>query len=180
LVQHVRVLTDDAPYAVIGGLAQVLWARKTHTDDLDVAIASKTLGLVQHRIRQGAPGWAAPAEPDQFAESNAVFPVCHAQYEGAVVDLITFAEPKFTEDILETAVEVGELDGMRFIRPELLLVTQLLRPGPNAALAAIELVIARNAQGGLDLAMVRDWAVRLGHGERLERVLDQAPALDSI
>jgi hypothetical protein len=37
IVARVRALTADAPYAVIGGLAQILWARKSHTDDLDVA-----------------------------------------------------------------------------------------------------------------------------------------------
>jgi hypothetical protein len=30
VVAEVRTLTHDAPYAVIGGLAQILWARKTH------------------------------------------------------------------------------------------------------------------------------------------------------
>jgi hypothetical protein len=180
LVQHVRVLTDDAPYAVIGGLAQILWARKSHTDDLDVAITSSALGLVKERIRDGAKRWAVPTAPDRFEETNEVFSVCHALYDGAVVDLITFAEPKLTEDILTSAVTVGELGGIRFIRPELLVVTQLLRPGPNAALAAIELVVARQARGGLDLAVVRDWAARLGHVQRLERVLEQARALDSI
>ena len=40
IVHQVTALTGGAPYAVIGGLAQILWARKTHTDDLDVLLAA--------------------------------------------------------------------------------------------------------------------------------------------
>jgi hypothetical protein len=63
-----------------------------------------------------------------------------------------------------------------FIRPELLVVTHLLRPGPEAALAAIELVIAGRKFGGLDVGEARSWAQIVDRSERFERVLAQADA----
>jgi hypothetical protein len=97
-------------------------------------------------------------------------------FRGTVVDLITFANADFTNEIIETAVAVAELGHIRFIRPELLLVTQLLRPGARGVLAALELVVARRMLGGFDLGCASDWAARLM--DRLERTLRQADALD--
>ena len=37
IVQRVNALTEGAPYAIVDRLAQILWARKTYTDDLDIA-----------------------------------------------------------------------------------------------------------------------------------------------
>jgi hypothetical protein len=48
----------------------------------------------------------------------------------------------------------------------------------HAARFADRLDQRRGATG--DLALVRDWAARLCHGERLERILEQARSLDSI
>jgi hypothetical protein len=75
---------------------------------------------------------------------------------------------------------VPELGGLRFITPELLVVTHLLRPGPTAAIAAIELVVARREHGGLDVDASRTWARAVGREPRLDRVLEQASALDVV
>ena len=99
VVQHVRALTDDAPYAVIGGLAQILWARKTHTDDLDVALAARDL-------------------PDRAHEANDVFQVYHLICDGSVVDWITFENEAFNAESIATGETIPELGGIRFIRPE--------------------------------------------------------------
>ena len=56
---------------------------------------------------------------------------------------------------LAMAKTISELDRLRFICPELLLVTHLLRPGPSAALAAIELVMARGPDGSDVFEVVR-------------------------
>lgn len=180
VISHVRTLTVDAPYAVIGGLAQILWARKTHTDDIDVALASADLASARERVESGAAGtsWSVPAPPNSAFEDDDVFQVFHAQHDGAVVDLIAFRDAAFNAEIIATAVAVAELDGARFVRPELLLVTQLLRPGPTGALAALELLIARRSHGGLDEDEVRRWAERLGRGERLRRVEAQAAVFE--
>lgn len=96
VVHQVTALTGGAPYAVIGGLAQILWARKTHTDDLDV----------------------------------------------------------------------------------LLLVTQLLRPGAMAAIAATELLLARRAKGPFDASYAERWAVRVGRVDALHRTFTRADEIE--
>ena len=177
VVERVRALTADAPYAVIGGLAQILWARESHTDDLDVALASPCLTEAYDAVRSGkAASWTLPKAPD----ADEVFEVYHLLCDGAAVDLIAFRDSEFNAEIITTARTVPELGGIRFIRPELLLVTHLLRPGPRAALSAVELVIARRGTGGLELEESRRWALRLGREARLDRVLSQADALDLI
>lgn len=180
LVPHVRALVEDAPFAVVGGLAQILWARKTHTDDLDLALASTHLAAALTRVQKGAapPSWKLPTPPDVAREANDVFEVCHLLHDGAVVDLLSFRDAEFMNAILATAREVPELGGARFITPELLLVTQLLRPGPSAALAAVELILARRAFGGLDLAVTRRWADQVGRGPSLDRAIERAAAFD--
>jgi hypothetical protein len=181
LVEHVRSLTHGAPYAVLGGLAQILWARKSHTDDLDVALASTDIASALRRVQQQeVAGWSEPKPPDLTQESDDVFEVCHLLHGGAVVDLIAFRNEAFNSEILRTARPVDELGGVLFIRPELLVVTHLLRPGPEAALAAIELVISRRKFGGLDANEARTWAANVGRLERFERVLEQADAMSLL
>lgn len=177
IVDRVSELTGDAPYAVIGGLAQILWARKTHTDDLDVALAAEELTAAYRRVCGGARNWALPAPPDQAHEEDDVFEVYHLLYRGSVVDLIAFKDAAFTLEILDTARPAPELGGIRFIRPELLLVTHLLRPTVEAKLAAVELIVARRTRGDLDVAHARRWAEHLAVGASLERVLDLADRL---
>ncbi len=176
VVAEVRTLTRDSPYAVIGGLAQILWARKTHTDDLDVALAAEDLSAAHDLVRRGAAGprWTLPEPPDRAYETDDVFQVVHLSFSGSVVDLIAFRDSLFNMEIVSTANPVPELGGIRFVRPELLLVCHLLRPGPQAALAAVELILARRAKGGMDLAEPRTWADRLGRGERFERAVAHA------
>ncbi len=183
IVAKVRELTGDAPYAVVGGLAQILWARKSHTDDLDVALAAAAADLAGAfaAVRGRADAhWSLPADPDVARESNEVFEVCHLLHDGAVVDLLAFRNEPFNAEVLATAQSVPELGGIRFIRPELLLVTQLLRPGPTGALAAVELVIARRAAGGLDIDYARRWAAAVDRAERFEHVMKQAAVFDII
>jgi hypothetical protein len=173
LLDAVRALTDDAPYAVIGGAAQMLWARKTHTDDIDLAVAAMDLDRAHARVREGQAGqrWRLPTPPDVDPERDEVFEVAHLLCEGCVVDLIRFDDPELTSEIITTATNVAELRGIPFVRPELLLVTHLLLPATRAAIAALELVLARQEAGGFDLAPVERWAARLGKSERLERTL---------
>lgn len=182
IVDHVKTLTGGALYAVVGGLAQILWARKSHTDDLDVALAASDLARALERVRSGSAGrsWSMPETPDVAHEADHVFEVAHLLHDGAVVDLLSFRNGEFNAEILATAREVDELGGARFIRPELLLVTHLLRPGPVAALAAIELVIAHRSRRDLDLDYARVWAERVERAERLTRVLAQAAAFDVL
>jgi hypothetical protein len=182
VVEQVRDLTQNAPYAVIGGLAQILWARKSHMDDLDVALSSRALLGAFARVRSGQAGhaWSLPKAPDKAHEADDVFEVYHLLYERSVVDLIAFRDEELNQEILTSAQRIEELGGIRFIRPELLLVTHLLRPGPTGALAAVELVIARRSTGAFDLEEARRWADRVGRSERLERVLEQAATFDVI
>jgi len=177
VVEHVQRLTNGCQYAVIGGLAQMLWARKTHTDDLDIALAAGDFRQAYERVRKGTVGWALPAKPDLPHEQNAIFEVAHLLFRGTVVDLITFANQGLNAAIIDTAVPVARLNGIRFIRPELLLITHLLRPGPRGALAAIELLVARSEHGGLDLAEVESWAARVDKLGALSRVRDHAESL---
>ncbi|MBI2895007.1 MAG: hypothetical protein HYY06_15740 [Deltaproteobacteria bacterium] len=179
VVEHVGALTDGSPYAIVGGLAQILWARKTHTDDLDVALAAQGLTRAADRVRRRSAGrgWRVPRPPDRLHEEDDVFEVYHLLFRGTVVDLLSFKDQAFTEEILTTARIVPELSGCRFIAPELLLITHLLRPGPLAALAAVELVLARGALGGLDLEYAEKWAARLGRTEALRRTLVRAEEL---
>jgi hypothetical protein len=181
LIERVSHLTDGAPYAVVGGLAQILWARKSHTDDLDIALSADWLAEAARRVREGVAedGWSVPS-PEIAYEADRVFEVWHLAFDGVVVDLLSFRDAEFNAHLLDTAVEIAELGGRRFIRPELLLVTQLLRPGPTAALAAIELVLARLAKGDFDLDEARTWAARVGKSERLENVLAQSDALKLV
>ena len=87
-VHQVTALTGGAPYAVIGGLAQILWARKTPTDDLDVLLAAGDLARAYSEVQdQRADGWTLPEPPDRPHEQNEVFEVYHLLYQGAVVDL---------------------------------------------------------------------------------------------
>ena len=176
IVAQVKKLTDDAPYAIIGGLAQILWARKTHTDDLDVALASCDLAEAFARI-SGPPGvdeWALPKAPDRAHEEDDVFEVVHATYAGAVVDLISFKDEAFTREIIDTGRVATELGGARFIRPELLLICHLLRPTIEAKLAAVELTLSRRARADFDEAYTRRWAEHVGSAAAFERILQLA------
>ena len=179
IVHQVTALTGGAPYAVIGGLAQILWARKTHTDDLDVLLAAGDLVRAHAEVRdQRAEGWTLPDPPDRSYEQNDVFEVYHLLYQGAVVDLLSFRDAAFAAEILATAVPVPELGGIRFIRPELLLVTQLLRPGAMAAIAATELTLARRAAGRFNPAYAERWAAQVGRAEALRRTFARADELE--
>jgi hypothetical protein len=55
-------------------------------------------------------------------------------------------------------------------------VTHLLRPGPLAALAAVELILARRDHGGIGLPEAKRWAARLGRAEQLEGAVARADA----
>jgi len=179
IVHQVTALTGGAPYAVIGGLAQMLWARKTHTDDLDVLLAAGDLARAHAEVRdQRAEGWTLPDPPDRPHEQNDVFEVYHLLYQGSVVDLLSYRDAAFAVEILVTAVPVPELRGISFIRPELLLVTQLLRPGAMAAIAATELTLARRATGSFDAAYAERWAAQVGRAEALRRTFARADELE--
>ena len=179
MVDHVGALTDGAPYAIVGGLAQMLWARKTHTEDLDVALLSDSLRLAYERIaaRRAEAGWTLPDRPDRAHEANDVFEVYHLLFDGSVVDLLTFSSPALTSAIIDTAVAVPELGSARFACPELLLVTQLLRPGSRGALAALDLVVARQELGGFDVGLARTWARTVGREHLLDRTLTLADTI---
>lgn len=181
LVAHVEKLTRGAPCVVLGGLAQILWARKTHTDDLDLALATQDLQEAYRRVRVRAAGagWTLPRPLSRAHEENDIFEVCHLTYRGSVVDLLAFRDAAFNAEILGTARPVAELRGVRFIRPELLLVTHLLRPTPAAALAAVELILARRAADDLDIDYATTWADRLRKKGALERALERAADLSS-
>lgn len=179
IVAHVDRLTGGAPCAVLGGLAQILWARKTHTDDLDLALATEDLQEAYRRVklRAAGPGWSLPRPLARAHEENDVFEVCHLTYRGSVVDLLSFRDASFNAEILTTARRVAELRGLRFIRPELLLVTHLLRPTPAAALAAVELLLARRTAGDLDIEYTQRWAAHLRKEGSLQRALARAADL---
>jgi hypothetical protein len=179
VVSHVQKLTKGAPYAVMGGLAQILWARKTHTDDIDLALATSDLQDSYRRVRLKAAGagWSLPRPLHRAHEENDVFEVCPLLYRGSVVDLLSFKDDAFNAEIVSTARPVAELRNIQFIRPELLLVTHLLRPTPAAALAAVELILARRAAGDLDEAYAVQWAARLGKKGAFERALSRAADL---
>jgi hypothetical protein len=181
LVTHVEKLIGGAPSVVLGGLAQILWARKTHTDDLDLALATQHLQEAYRRVRLRAagPGGSLPRPLSRAHEENDVFEVCHLTYRGSVVDLLAFRDASFNAEILNTARPVAELRGIRFIRPELLLVTHLLRPTPAAALAAVELILARRAANDLDTDYAATWADRVQKKGALERALARAADLSS-
>lgn len=179
VLPSVEKLTGGAPTAVVGGLAQILWARKTHTDDLDLVLATASLQEAYRkvRIKAAGAGWTLPRPLRRAHEENDVFEVCHLMYRGSVVDLLSFRDAAFTAEIIATARPVRELRGVRFIRPELLLVTHLLRPTAAAALAAVELILARRAANDLDEEDCSRWAERLGRRGAFERALARAADL---
>jgi hypothetical protein len=182
VVHEVSRLTAGAPYAVIGGLAQILWARKSHTDDLDVALEGDVLHAALDSVRSGRGGvaWSLPSPPDKPIEADDVIEVAHLLHDGAVVDLLTFRDAELNAEIVSTAQRIPELGDIRFIRPELLLVTHLLRPGPLGALAAVELVLARHTAGAFAIDETRKWAVRLEREARLDQILAQAATFQLI
>lgn len=179
VVAHVEKLTNGAPYAVMCGLAQILWARKTHTDDLDLALATGDLQQAYRRVRlrSAAAGWTLPRPLARSHEENDVFEVCHLLFRGSVVDLLSFRDAAFTAEIVASARPVAELRDIRFIRPELLLITHLLRPTSAAALAAVELLLARRAAADFDETYAAGWAERLGKKNAFERALARAADL---
>lgn len=181
LAERVRSLTRGSPCAIVGGLAQVLWARKTHTDDFDVAVAAADLARAAGRVRRGdAPrGWKLPKGPLRAHESDDVFEVWHLLYRGSAVDLLAFHDRAFMAEILSTAQAVPEVGGHRFIRPELLLVTHLLRPTVGAALAAVELLVVRRGAGDFDESYARRWAARMKRVAAFDRTVARAAELTS-
>ncbi len=178
IVREVGLLTGGAPTAIVGGVAQMLWARKTFTDDIDLALAQTDLRGALAAVTEGVPGWALPSPPDRAHEQDDVFEVAHLLFDGVVVDLLSFRVAALTDALIVRAVRIPELGGLPFAPPELLLVTQLLRPGTRGAIAALELVVARRAQGGLDEATVRHFTDLTGCTARLDRVLAQADAVE--
>lgn len=175
VIPSVQQLTEHTPIAVVGGLAQILWARKTHTDDLDLALAAPALDRAYGRVRRReVPAWRLPSPPDLAIEQDDVFTVCHLLYRGSVVDLLTFADRAFTREILETAQPIPDLGGAPFIRPELLLVTHLLRPTPGAAIAAAELLVARLQRGDFREKYAAEWAARVGKRAAFDRAWERA------
>lgn len=56
--------------------------------------------------------------------------------------------------------------------------THLLRPGAVAALAAVELILARRAAADFDLPYAAKWAARAHRKEHFSRTLARADALE--
>lgn len=79
VVGQVDKLTNGARLVVLGGLAQMLWARKTHMDDLDLALATSGIQEAYRRVRVRAAGagWSLPRLRERAHEENDVFEVCH-------------------------------------------------------------------------------------------------------
>lgn len=141
------------PYAVIGGVALMLWANKERSEDIDVALAPHEL--------------LGPHEGDDIIE------VCHLilwDYKAAL-HLLYYQNEAFRAELLATAVPVPELKGVRFARPELLLITQLLSPRPKAQVSAVEIVRSRRAGGHFDLAYAAHWAEQVNRSEALRNTL---------
>lgn len=159
---HAQQLIGGKPFTIIGGLAQILWARKTHTDDLDLVISSPSFTRAYQRVRNGEPDWKLPSPPDRALEEDGVFKVCHLLFRGIVVDFITFKRREFTHTILKDAQFIAEFGNLPVINPELLLVTHLLRPTPQAAIAAVELLLARMEIGGFNFKYAEEWATYVG------------------
>ena len=129
----------------------------------------------------GAPQACASrsVRPDRAHKEDDVFEVFHLLYRGAVVDLIAFKNDTFTREIVATGREVAKLGGIRFVRPELLLITHLLRPTPLAKLAAVELLLARRQKMDFDLDYTRQWASRLDVEPALERIIELADRVEN-
>jgi hypothetical protein len=96
----------------------------------------------------------------------------------AAVDLISHRNEAFAAEILAKAKPVRELRGIHFIRPELLLVTQLVRPGTKAAIATIELTRARRAAGSFELMYVEHRAAQVGSTGALWHMFARADELE--
>jgi hypothetical protein len=154
--ERVSQLLGGAPYAVIGGLAMTLWAHKEGSEDIDMALAPNEL--------------LGPQEGDDIIE------VSHLivwDYKAAI-HLLYYRNEAFRAELLATAVPVPELKGVRFARPELLLITQLLSPRPKAEVSAVEIVRAGRAGGHFDLAYAAHWAEQVSRSEALRNTLARA------
>ena len=115
---HAQSLIGGKPFAIIGGLAQILWARKTHTDDLDLAVSGPSFTRAYQRVLndEAKPDWALPSPPDRALEEDRVFKVCHLLFRGIVVDFITFKRHAFNHAILTDALPIQEFNNVRVIK----------------------------------------------------------------
>ena len=173
---HAQSLIGGKPFAIIGGLAQILWARKTHTDDFDLAVSGPSFTHAYQRVRddEAKPDWTLPSPPDRALEEDRVFKVCHLLFRGIVVDFITFKRHAFNHVILTDVVPVFEFSNLPMINPELLLVTHLLRPTTQAAMAAVELLVARIERGGFNFEYAEHWATYVGKLHAYENAIRRA------
>jgi hypothetical protein len=183
---HAQSLIGGKPFAIIGDLAQILWARKTHTDDLDLAVSGPSFTRAYQRVLndEAKPDWALPSPPDRALEEDRVFKVCHLLFRGIVVDFITFKRHAFNHAILTDALPIQEFNNVRVINPELLLVTHLLRPTTQAAMAAVELLVARigptntkrvsTEWSGFNFEYAKHWATYVGKLHAYENAVRRA------
>ena len=176
IAPHASTLIGGRPIVVIGGIAQILWARKTHTDDLDLVVTAPSLLSAYKRVHAGTSfeDWALPSPPDRSLEEDRTFKVCHLLFRGAVVDFITFKKRAFNAAILRDAKSIAEFGALPVINPELLLVTHLLRPTPEAALAAVALLVARAKAGGFNFQYAEKWATYVGRRHAYEVAVRRA------
>jgi hypothetical protein len=164
------------PYAVMGGIAASAWGLPRFTYDVDVAVdvrASETGPLLRALEERG---YVVPEEfrhgwSDELAGTRKV--AVKRLLGKHVWDVDVFlAESDFLRSALRRR-RVVDLDGREtpLITPEDLILMKLLawRPKDQGDIDDLLLVV-----GPLDDAYLREWALRLGIGDRLDEAWRRA------
>jgi hypothetical protein len=166
----------DVPYAIMGGIAASVWGIPRFTHDIDIVVdrkASETGPLLQALAGRG---YVVPEEflrgwTDRLAGTRKL--AVRRLVGGHVWDVDVFLAES---DLLRSALarrRIVDLDGRPtpIITPEDVVVLKLVawRPKDQGDLDDLLLVV-----GSLDEEYLREWAGRLGVGDRLEEAWRRA------
>lgn len=161
------------PYAIMGGLAVRIYALPRPTFDVDFTVAIKRESLAGLYDEAEQLGFSIPAaQRSGWVDQVHGLPLVKLQLNlsDRIIDLDVFlAETPFQRQLLQRR-QRHQAAGWAgwFVTPEDLVLLKLLadRPKDHADIADVLFV-----QGALDETYLRNWAVRLGVSDPLEKVL---------
>jgi len=155
-----RLSTQDVPYAVIGGFANLQWGRPRVTEDLDVSVSLDETALPEFLAALAPEFRARPADPVAFARETAVVPLESA--DGVRIDVV-LARLAFEEEAIRRGVEVSlEGNPIRFVTAEDLILYKIVSERPRDR-EDVEGIVRRQA-GRIDLEYLRPRIITLSLG----------------